>query len=147
MVKHSTDNHTWTDAPVLPFVEAGYTQTPNPWSTFAHQDGIAVVAPSNGSETRLWRTTDGLEWTDVTPTPLQPGGVWAADMFWVQGLGFFNDDTSGEFINISADGSNWTAMDVPPEVGSFKGTVRVGDNKIFVFGDQLLVGTYVSTPP
>jgi hypothetical protein len=145
MVKHSTDNHTWIDAPQPPFVEAGYNLGTYLWSTFAHQDGIAVAAASNGTDTTLWRTIDGLEWTDVTPSAVPSGGVWAADTFWVQGLDFFSEDTLGDFINLSADGTNWTATDIPPEVASFKGTVRIGSNKIFVFGDQLLIGTY--NPP
>jgi hypothetical protein len=113
-------------------------------NTFAHQDGAAVASVSNGIETTLWRTTDGIEWIDVTPATVDPGGVWAAGDVWVQGLGFFADETVGDTFNVSSDGVTWTTVAVPREIADFEGRVAVAGNKIIVFGENLLVATFTA---
>lgn len=141
MVKHSTDSHEWTDIAQPAFLSEGFNNS-DCLSAFAHQDGTAVASLSDGEQTRLWRTTDGLEWLDVTPVSIGVGGVWAAGDVWVQGMAFFADATHGEHINISRDGLTWTPIDLPAIAAEFDGVVRVAGNKIFVFGDDTLIGTY-----
>lgn len=146
MVRHSADNHVWANIALPAFLEQGFDQSPDWWSAFAHQDGIAVASLSNGTETRLWRTTDGLEWNDVTPDSITDGGVWAAGDVWVQGLALFSNNMSGDHFNISTDGLTWTPVEIPPLARSAQGVIRVAGNKIFVFGGNQLIGTYKATP-
>ena len=140
---HTFDGHEWTELEHPEFVQQGYDSTDGSlYNAIAHQDGVAIVVFNNGTDYRMWRSDDGLVWSDVTPETLTSGGVWAAGDLWLQGLEFFEGIGSSASFLMSEDGDSWQRVQLPTELADFEGTVRAVGNKIFVFGEDLLVGSY-----
>lgn len=141
------DNSNWEEIVAPPFFEQGFIHGASngslTQSMLAHHDGVAVVVLSNGQETRMWRTVNGTQWDDVTPSQLGAGGVWNGGDIWVQGLDRSDPFGSSLGFLISTDGLQWEPASIPAEYGDFVGTVSVAGNKIFLFGNGgLLVGSY-----
>ena len=141
------NNSVWEEIANPPFFEQGFIHGASDGSLtrsmFAHHDSIAVAVLSNGRETRMWRTVNGTQWDDITPSQLVTGGVWNAGDIWIQGLDRSDSSNSSLDFLVSTDGLHWESASIPAEYRDVAGTVSVAGNKIFVFGNGgLLVGSY-----
>lgn len=146
---HSPDGQNWSRVDAPAFADAGYDHFDRRVG-FAHQHGVALAVlsdadprdPLQDAQFRMWRSDDGITWTNITPQQLNGAGVWALEGAWLQGPSFMTGDGAATF-QLSPDGEQWDQIDVPVEFANFQGEVRVAGNKIFVFGeDRLLVATY-----
>ena len=110
---HSTDGVTWeqVDNP-LPDQVGGFETTPQ---------GILAWTWPTGEAARIFRTTDGLDWTEIAPPGSGSGsvGVTGDRLVVVEGLR----------VHTSTDaGATWSSTDLGSLVGSesFGGSAQVG---------------------
>lgn len=103
---------------------------------FAARDGVLVASGLSHAPdrlvTRLFRSTDGLSWTEITPDKPSLGapGIAATDLGWIAGAEI--EGSSSGTVYFSADGYEWTEIRVEND------PFPVGDIHMTMAGDTLI---------
>lgn len=128
---HSGDGRSWNAAPV-PISDAGRNETV---AVTAWRDGYVALVDVGGVST-LWRSPDGLTWSEPEPSPslpTLPGGKVTRLLADGESLIAYGD---GAWV--SSDGITWARGDLDAPVHAI---VRDGDRLVALAGRSAAAGT------
>lgn len=82
----------------------------------------------------LWRSTDGVTWSNVALPPLAEGSLLARVGAAGEQFVLYDED---ENVWASADGASWTAVPLPERALAFRGRMlSLGDQKVVIIGEN-----------
>jgi hypothetical protein len=105
-IASSADGVTWTTS-TLPFTIGSYASI-----DFAYGNGIYFI--SNSSNSKLYKSTDGSTWNEVTSGPFYPGSFNNR----VHAIAYGNNkfvalSPNANLSYVSTDGNNWSTYNIP----------------------------------